>query len=111
ERKMRGAGLGEEALGLVAATAIDIDGHHLEVLAAECRFEVVERWHFLPAGYAPRGPDVEQHHLAPPVAQGLCRAAGIDEADFGKSGGLWHRQEPRHGALVQPSEWPLPRRP
>src|SRR6476469_1017728 len=68
EGKMRGSGLGEEALRLVCSSAVDVNRHHLEILAAERGLKLVERGHLLPAGHAPGGPDVEQHHLASPVA-------------------------------------------
>jgi len=101
---MRGPGLGEEALRLVTAAPIDIHRNHLEVLAAEHRFELVERGHLLPAGHAPRGPDVEQYDLAAPVAQGLGPAVGAREADLAEIERLWPGEERRHGALVQAGE-------
>src|SRR6476620_2385351 len=101
EGKMRGSGLGEEVLRLIGAAAIDIHRHHLEIIAAERGLKFVERGHLLPAGHAPGGPDVEQHHLASPVAQGFRPAFAVNEADLAKIERLWPREERRHGALVQ----------
>jgi len=37
------------------------------------RLKLVERGHLLPAGHAPGGPDVEEHHFAGKIGQGLVQ--------------------------------------
>ena len=79
---MLGAGLLEEGRSLVRAAFVDIDRHHLEILAAELGLQLVERRHLLAAGHAPGGPDVEEHHFAGKIGQRLRLAVPVGEGDF-----------------------------
>ena len=63
-----------QAFGLSRIAGVDIDGDHLELGAAELGLQRVERRHFLAAGHAPCGPQVEQHRPAAPVGERLRRA-------------------------------------
>ena len=76
------AGVFQEGERLFRIAGIDIDRHHLEFVAAELGLQLVERRHFLAAGHAPGGPEVQKHGAAAPVGElalmPLCILEGRD---------------------------------
>ena len=77
---------------LVGIAGVDIDRHHLEIRAAEPLLQRIERRHFLAAGHAPGGPQIEQHRAAAPIA----RASAACRRRRGRQGrapgaGSWRR--------------------
>ena len=106
ERKMGGAGVLEEGRGLVRAAFVDIDRHHLEVLAAELGLERVERRHLLAAGQAPRRPDIEEDDLAAEIGQGFGLAVGVGEGERRQFEGLRPDHQGGHGALIEAGQRP-----
>ncbi len=73
--------LGIEFADGFEATAIDRERHDLELGAAQGPLQPVERGHFLSAGHAPGGPDIEDHDLSPKSVQTSCAALLIGELD------------------------------
>ncbi|MNQ93388.1 hypothetical protein D3C85_1088530 [compost metagenome] len=71
------------------STLIEGERHHLEVWATELRLQPIQGWHFLPAGHAPGGPEVQQQHLAAKVGQAAHFPPGIDELEFRHRLWLW----------------------
>ena len=67
---------------------VDRDRHDREILAAQRRLQAVERRHLLPAGRAPRGPEVDQRHLALEGAERRRRPVGAGESEVGELCGL-----------------------
>src|SRR5437762_3117508 len=64
ERDREGGGqLGEEALGVVSL-AVEVDADHLQAACAVLRLHLVHPGERLPAGAAPRGPEVDVGELA-----------------------------------------------
>ena len=59
----------EEIAHLGDVAAIERQRDHLEAVAAEPGLQAVERGHLVTARRAPRGPEVQHHHLAPKVGE------------------------------------------
>src|ERR1700761_8068452 len=77
------ADLFEEVARLLRIAGVDVDGDDLKFVAAELGLERIERRHFLAAGHAPGGPQVEQHGAAAPVVERLHLAGVILEGEIG----------------------------
>ncbi len=69
--------------GLLGIAGIDIDRHHLKARAAQFAFQRIERRHFLAAGHAPGGPQVEQHGAAAEGGERQFLAGGVLEGEVG----------------------------
>ncbi|MCY1350068.1 hypothetical protein D9M69_362900 [compost metagenome] len=77
---------------------IERERHHLEVVAAQLGLESIQGRHFLTAGDAPGGPQVEQNHLAAEVSQAEWLPFAIDETDCIQRFGLRPDDQPRPSA-------------
>ena len=71
----------QEGFRLVQVTGVDVHRHHLKLRAAEALLQRVERRHFLAAGHAPGGPQVEQHGAAAPMLQRGLLAGHVKEGE------------------------------
>lgn len=80
-RKMAQTGFGVEFVHDVDSAAIDGDRDYFEAGAAQGSLQAVERGHFLAAGDAPGGPDVEHDHLAAEIGKASCLSASIRKVD------------------------------
>src|SRR5579863_10044662 len=72
--EMHCADLAVEGVDGVESPAVCGKGNYLEVTAAELGLQAIEGGHFLAAGPAPSGPDVEQQNLAAKCAKAKGRA-------------------------------------
>src|SRR3546814_12846313 len=82
--------LGVEGVDDSHAGPIDGKRDNLEIGPAERCLQPVEGRHFLPAGPAPGGPEVEQHQLAAQAGEGEQLAAAVrartEDRRVGKAG-------------------------
>ena len=78
----------EPGLRLVGIAGVDIDRDDLESRPAEPLLQRVERRHFLAAGHAPGGPQVEQHGAPAPIASVSGLPAASWKARSGTFSGL-----------------------
>ena len=85
EREIFGADFIEEFAGGDRAVRADIeaDGDHFEIVPAIFFFQRIEERHFLAAGGAPGGPEIDQELLAGEIGKGHRIAIGILEGDVG----------------------------
>ena len=74
----------EPGLRLIAIPGVDIDGDDLKSRSAQPLLQRIERRHFLAAGHAPGGPQIEQQNPSAPVVERQCLAGGILEGEGGQ---------------------------
>ena len=59
----------------------DIDGKYLERLSSQCLLEAFQHGHFLDAGWAPAGPEVDQYYLSAVVLQAVLLSLEIRQIE------------------------------
>ncbi len=74
----------EPGLRLIAIAGVDIDGDDLKSRSAQPLLQRIERRHFLAAGHAPGGPQIEQQNPSAPVVERQCLAGGVLEGEGGQ---------------------------
>jgi argininosuccinate lyase len=74
----------EPGLRLIAIAGVDIDGDDLKSRSAQPLLQRIECRHFLAAGHAPGGPQIEQHNPSAPVVERQRLAGGVLEGEGGQ---------------------------
>ena len=87
----------EEIAHLGDVAAIERQRDDLEAIAAEPGLQAVERGHLVTARRAPRGPEVQHHHLAPKVGEADLVARAVEEGYLGYRLGLGRCEVERGG--------------
>src|SRR3569832_1710045 len=77
-------GVLQKVFWFFGVAGVDVDRHHLEILAAELGLQPIKRRHLLAARHAPGRPKVHEHRLAAPVRKLLRLAVGVVEGKVGQ---------------------------
>lgn len=81
-RKVPDVQLLEKACYLFHALKVLTDGQNLEIVTAHFPLQPVKARHFLAAGRAPGGPEIDEHDLAAMVGKRLLRSLAIQEGEI-----------------------------